>query len=92
MKRLCRIFIINFLLGVTVGLNPIAVSADDLSFITVSQLLKNLENPKLVIVDVRDTNDWQSNNYKIKGAVRRIPEEFESWSRELPQDKILVLY
>ena len=92
MKRLCRIFIINFLLGVTVGLNPIAVSADDLSFITVSQLLKNLENPKLVIVDVRDTNDWQSNNYKIKGAVRRIPEEFESWFRELPQDKILVLY
>ena len=92
MKRLCRIFIINFLLGVTVGLNPIAVSADNLSFITVSQLLKNLENPKLVIVDVRDTNDWQSNNYKIKGAVRRIPEEFESWSLKLPQDKILVLY
>jgi hypothetical protein len=92
MKRLCRIFIINFLLGVTVGLNPIAVSADDLSFITVSQLLKNLGNPNLVIVDVRETDDWQSGNYKIKGAVRRIPEEFESWSRELPQDKILVLY
>jgi len=92
MKRLCRIFIINFLLGVTVGLNPIAVSADDLSFITVSQLLKNLGNPNLVTVDVRDTNDWQSSNYKIKGAVRRLPEEFESWSRELPQDKILVLY
>ncbi len=92
MKRLCRIFIINFLLGVTVGLNPIAVSADDLSFITVSQLLKNLGNPNLVIVDVRETDDWQSSNYKIKGAVRRIPEEFESWSRELPRDKILVLY
>ena len=92
MKRLFRIFIIYFLLGVTVGLNPIAVSADDLSFITVSQLLKNLGNPNLVTVDVRDTNDWQSSNYKIKGAVRRIPEEFESWSRELPQDKILVLY
>ena len=92
MKRLCRIFIINFLLGVTVGLNPIAVSADDLSFITVSQLLKNLGNPNLVTVDVRETNDWQSSNYKIKGAARRIPEEFESWSRELPQDKILVLY
>ncbi len=92
MKRLCRIFIINFLFGVTVGLNPIAVSAGDLSFITVSQLFKNLGNPNLVIVDVRDTNDWQSNNYKIKGAVRRLPEEFESWSRELPQDKILVLY
>ena len=92
MKRLCRIFIINFLLGVTVGLNPIAVSADDLSFITVSQLLKNLGNPNLVIVDVREIDDWQSSNYKIKGAVRRIPEEFESWPRELPQDKILVLY
>ena len=92
MKRLFRIFIIYFLLGVTIGLNPIAVSADDLSFITVSQLLKNLGNPNLVTVDVRDTNDWQSSNYKIKGAVRRIPEEFESWSRELPQDKILVLY
>ncbi len=92
MKRLCRIFIINFFLGVTVGLNPIAVSADDLSFITVSQLLKNLGNPNLVIVDVRETNGWQSSNYKIKGAVRRIPEEFESWSYELPQDKRLVLY
>jgi rhodanese-related sulfurtransferase len=91
MKRFSRIFIINFLLGVTIGLNPI-VSADDLSFITVSQLLKNLGNPNLVTVDVRDTNDWQSSNYKIKGAVRRIPEEFESWSHELPQDKILVLY
>jgi rhodanese-related sulfurtransferase len=92
MKQLCRIFIITFLFGVTVGLNPIAVSADDLSFITASQLFKNLGNPNLVIVDVRDTNDWQSSNYKIKGAARGIPEEFESWSRELPQDKILVLY
>ena len=66
--------------------------AAEISIISVDQLKRMLDNPEIVIIDVRQGQDWQSSPVKIKGAVRRIPKKFKSWAHDFPLDKALVLY
>ena len=76
-----------------VGLIAITtVAADDVSNISKEQLEKMLDNPDVIILDVRNSEDWQKSKFKIKGAVRRQPKFFDAWAREFPRDKALVLY
>ena len=70
----------------------IQTSASELSMISINQLKLILDNQKVIIIDVRGTEDWQSSDVKIKGAVRRAPQNYESWAGDLPKDKALVLY
>ena len=51
-----------------------------------------LSDPQVIILDVRAPNDWDSSNQKIKGAVRRDPNEVKTWAASLPKDKKIVLY
>jgi hypothetical protein len=60
--------------------------------ITAHQLLKSLNHPKVLILDIRTPGSWQESEYKIKGAVRKNPKGFDSWAGDLPADKWLVLY
>ena len=66
--------------------------AAEISIISVDQLNRLLDNPEVVIIDVRLGQDWQSSPVKIKGAVRRLPKKFESWAHDFPLDKALILY
>jgi hypothetical protein len=66
--------------------------AAEISIISVDQLYRLLDNPEVVIIDVRTSNDWQSSPVKIKGAVRRVSKNFKSWAHDFPKDKALVLY
>jgi hypothetical protein len=60
--------------------------------ITINQLLESLDNPQLLILDVRTSGSWQASNTKIKGAVRKNPDTFDSWANDLPKNNFLVLY
>ena len=60
--------------------------------ITPEQLKSMLGDPKLVIVDVRRNLDWNSSEYKIKGAVRADPTKVESWASSFGKDKTFVIY
>ena len=60
--------------------------------ITINQVLKSLDQPQLLILDVRTTGSWQASDKKIKGAVRKNPETFDSWANDLPKNKVLTLY
>jgi len=60
--------------------------------ITINQLLESLDQPQLLILDVRTTGSWQDSDKKIKGAVRKNPETFDSWANDLPKNKFLALY
>jgi len=60
--------------------------------ITINQLLESLEHSQLLILDVRDPGSWQADKTKIKGAVRKNPDTFDSWADDLPKNKFLVLY
>jgi predicted sulfurtransferase len=57
------------------------------------QTLKGwLSDPQVIVLDVRQPQDWQSSNKKIKGAVRVDPNDVKTWAALLPKDKKIVLY
>jgi len=60
--------------------------------ISINQLLESLDHPQLLILDVRTPGSWQASDIKIKGAVRKNPDTFESWANDFPENKFLVLY
>ena len=51
-----------------------------------------LSDPQVIILDVRQPQDWQASAKKIKGAVRQEPSEMKTWAATLPKDKKIVLY
>jgi rhodanese-related sulfurtransferase len=60
--------------------------------ITVDQLKTMLANPDLAIIDVRTGIDWNSSEWKIKGAIREDPFDTDTWAARYPKDKTLVIY
>lgn len=64
----------------------------EFSIISKDKLILMLDKPGIVIIDVRENGDWQSSNLKIRGAVRRQPDKFDTWSKDFANDKVLILY
>jgi predicted sulfurtransferase len=61
--------------------------------ITKEELKSMLDNPDVVVIDVRHSNDWNSSASKIKGAVREdLEKEVKSWAEKYPKDKTLIFY
>jgi hypothetical protein len=73
------------------ALNAVSASAPR---IAKEELKSMLGDPKLVVVDVRRDKDWNSSEYKIKGAVRGDPDprEVESWASSYGKDRTFVVY
>ena len=69
-----------------------AFAADGVPRISKEKLKTMLDNPDVMILDVRTGGDWKHSELKIKGAIRKQPKRFDSWANELPADKMLVLY
>lgn len=51
-----------------------------------------LTSPELVLIDVRNSPDWESGDCKIRGAVREDPQKVEEWTQNYPTTKTLVFY
>jgi rhodanese-related sulfurtransferase len=60
--------------------------------ITVDQLNAMFTNPDVAVIDVRTGIDWNSSEWKIKGAVREDPFDTDAWAKKYPKDKTLVIY
>jgi hypothetical protein len=56
------------------------------------QLKAVLNDPDVAIIDVRTGIDWDSTEWKIKGAVREDPLDVDTWAPRYPKDKMLVIY
>jgi predicted sulfurtransferase len=69
-----------------------AFAAEGVSKIGKEKLKEMLENPDVIILDVRNSQEWQESEFKIKSAIRKMPKSFDSWATEFPKDKMLVLY
>ena len=89
---LYRQTILGSLIFVFVASSSLTVSASGISMISINQLNLILGNPDIAVIDVRASKDWQSSNVKIKGAVRGVPKNFESWANDFSKDKVLILY
>lgn len=87
-------FIPSVLLGFLVGGFVFAVSAAETDVVRISpkQLKERLGSPDTVVLDVRSEKDWQESKFKIKGASRQEPSNFEQWAHTYDKDTELVLY
>jgi len=67
-------------------------TAADAQRISKDELRNMLDNPDLVIIDVRTEREWKKADLKIKGAVWEDADEVRSWAEKYPKDKIIALY
>ena len=83
--------VLALVLVAVLSINAVAGNAPR---ITKEELKSMLGDAKLVIVDVRRNKDWNSSEYKIKGAVRADPNprKVESWASSYGKDKTFVVY
>jgi rhodanese-related sulfurtransferase len=85
-----------FVLGMLVLFVALAwvssVMAADIPRITKEELKAMMDNPKVIIVDVRTNAGWSESKLKIKGAVREDPSKVKSWIEKYPFDKTYVFY
>lgn len=91
MKRLGMGVVMALILSTTV-LSWTAVKGAEVERITKESLMEMLDDPMLVIVDVRTKRHWESSNRKIKGAVREDSEDVEAWMNQYDTGKNLVFY
>ena len=69
-----------------------AWSNTDVPSVTKEELKAMLDDPAVLVLDVRRASDWQSSEFKIKGAIFADPSDYSSWAKTYPKDKTLVLY
>ena len=70
------------------GIFIFTASAQEIPRITKEEVLGMLDNPDVIIIDVRSQGD----ELKIKGAVREDPKTVSSWIDKYPRNKLLVFY
>jgi len=89
----CRMYAVLLLaiIGV-VAAGPVEVSAQDVPRLSKELLKEELENPDVVIIDVRSKSQWEASEWKITNSVWEDPNEFESWANfKYARTKIFVL-
>ncbi|HAA04366.1 MAG TPA: sulfurtransferase [Syntrophobacteraceae bacterium] len=62
--------------------------------ISPEELKKLLERDSgaAVVIDVRRKNDFEADKRLIPGAQWKDPEQVDTWSKDLPRDKAVVVY
>ena len=86
-----RILLLNLVLLAGLAWAISAIGAD-VPRMTKEELRTMLDNPNVVILDVRTGSSWTESESKIKGAVREDPEKVDAWANKYPKDKTFVLY
>jgi hypothetical protein len=67
-------------------------SSNTIQRMSKEELKSRLEDPSLVILDVRRPQDWKKSGRKIKGAVQENPYKFDNWYARYPKAKTILLY
>ena len=91
MKRVGIGFVLALIFSMT-ALSWTAVNGAEVERITKESLKEMLDDPMLVILDVRVKSHWESSNRKIKGAIREDPKDVEAWMIRYDRDKTFVFY
>jgi predicted sulfurtransferase len=66
--------------------------AADVERMSKEELKGMLDNPDVIVVDVRQHGDYNDSGTKIQGAVRENPRSVRQWMDKYPKDKTLVFY
>lgn len=68
------------------------LSAKDIPRMAADELIKLIDNPEVIILDVRTDRDWEKSDLKIKTARWEDPQMVASWADKYSPEKTLVLY
>jgi hypothetical protein len=82
------LFVLNFGCSTVTG----AGDGKEVPRMTIDDLKSRLTDASLVVIDVRQGNDWTGSSVKIKGAVREDPAKVSEWTAKYSKDRTLVLY
>jgi rhodanese-related sulfurtransferase len=66
--------------------------AEDVPRISTEQLKDILDNPDLILLDVRTEKDWGESDRKIVRAVRVDPDDVSSWAGDYSKEQKIILY
>ena len=94
MKRLLPQLLFVVLCAAFCGL----IAQEGLSLTQVQRMTKEelkalLNDPSVVVIDVRTDWSWKESDKKIKGAVREDPlSDAKAWASKYPKEKKIVLY
>ncbi len=66
--------------------------APKIPVITKEDLKGMLDDPGVIIIDVRLEKSWRSSDRKIRGAIWEDPDRVDEWAGKYPRDKMIVLY
>ncbi len=69
-----------------------AVTPGDVPRMDKKELKEKLGDPNVIIYDVRIPENYKKGNFKIKGAVRQLPDKIDEWAAGLDKKKTYVLY
>jgi rhodanese-related sulfurtransferase len=75
-----------------VQMSVVTAQTADVSRLTAEELKAILQQPDVVVVDVRTVSDWKKSDLKISGAQREDPLDVDSWAGNYAKTKTIVLY
>ena len=79
-------------LALTLAVAGSSLAGSDVPLMTTDELKSMLDDPDILILDVRKGKDWKSSEFKIKGATYAKPENYDEWANKFPKSKKIVLY
>lgn len=85
-------YVLLFALTLLLTSAGISQAATDVPLMTTDELKAMLNDPDLLILDVRRGKDWKSSEFKIKGATYAKPDAYDTWANTYPKTKKIVLY
>jgi 3-mercaptopyruvate sulfurtransferase SseA len=64
----------------------------EVQYLGLEALKGMLDDPQVMVIDVRVPSSWADSDKKIKGALRGDPARAATWGKTMPRDKKIVLY
>jgi hypothetical protein len=86
------VFCLALLFGVSGCATTSEKSSQTIQLMSKEELKSRLQDPSLVILDVRRPQDWKQSGKKIKGAVQENPYKFDTWYARYSKAKTILLY
>jgi hypothetical protein len=89
-----KIWFIIFAAGLTICFAaPLSLAADSIPRMTIQELKAKMDKgEKIIILDVRAGDDYQSSKVKIAGAIRIPLDQLDARYKELPEGIEIVAY
>ena len=91
-RREISFLVVVLSLGLVALVGSTPAMAQEVPKMSKEELHGILDKANVIIVDVRSDTDWKASTTKIKGAVREVPDQVESWIHKYPKDRTLVFY